>query len=322
MKKILVIFFSLYLMNGTGLCFEKSTSPETEFPQIKPCGFARVLYTVDSQKGKKNGFTISQARLGLKGNICQTVSYAFSIEGTNAEPNNNKALYDVYVDVKSIPRFSLRLGQFKYKLSLENVIADPDLELINKSYVVSNLVSPTRDIGVELSNNFNLSFLKFDWAIAVVNGNGSNTSDDNEAKTVVARFVFSPLRNLNLGGSFYDGAVSAKKTNKDRKCLELKYEFDRLLFKAEYILGTDGSTKEEGYYVTAGYTVMPATVIIVRCEVWDPNLKIVGTRDTRWTFGLNYFLDKNVLIRNNYERKLESPRIKNDLLMTQLQIRF
>jgi len=94
------------------------------------------------------------------------------------------------------------------------------------------------------------------------------------------------------------------------------------LCKAEYLHGKDGSIKKEGYYLTGGYEILPKIFFFTRYDMWDSSLKVIESKNSRWTFGLNYFIDKNVLIRNNYERKVESPSIKNDLVMSELQIKF
>lgn len=308
----------LVLLPVSTQAVEISLPDKPDFPKISPNGFARLRCTIDKTVGAKDGFTIAQARFGLKGDISKDVSFSFTLEGTNTETNNNKALYDVYMDVKSIPYFTVRLGQFKYKFSLEQCIPDADLELINKSDVVSNLVSPTRDIGIEISKGLSTMSLKSNWSVAVVNGSGSNQADEDDYKTVTGRVVFTPVNGLDLGGSIYDGTTSSTSITKDRIGLEVKYEFEKIMCKAEYIWGKDNNTKKEGYYLTVGYTVMPSVVLLTRYEIWDSSLKKVS----RWTFGLNYFLDKNVLLRNNYEQKMESPSIKNDLIMTQLQVKF
>ncbi|MEW6556480.1 MAG: porin [Elusimicrobiota bacterium] len=330
MKKIFWITVFIGWFSRLVFCMETDTNAVEDSPKIKPTGFASVRFTVDTTAGNKDGFTIAQARFGAKGDITKDVAFSFSLEGTNTDTNNNKTLYDIYLDVKSVPYFTLRLGQFKYKFSLENVISDADLELINKSDVISNLVSPTRDIGIELSREFSFSSVKGNIFAGIMNGSGSNQSDENDNKMAVARLVFSPVKGLNLGSSYYDSAISTNTFNKDRIGLEMKYEVETLLCKAEYILGQDDSisegkkttTKKEGYYITIGYTMFSSCVLLARYDVWDSSLKTIGKKNSRWTFGINYFLDKNVLLRNNYEQKTESPSVKNDLIMTQLQVKF
>src|SRR3989339_163777 len=300
MKKWILIFV------GLGLWAAQLFSLENDFPKITPTGFAKARYTIDTTAGAKDGFSIAQARFGIKGDIAKKIFYKFSIETTSRDTENNKSLNDAYMDIKSIPYFAIRLGQFKYKFSLENTIADEDLELINKSDVVNNLVNPTRDIGIEISKSLFLKSLKSDLSVAVVNGSGSNTADENDNKAVIGRILLSPIKNFSFGGSMYSGATSTNTTTKNRLGFEIKYELKKLLCKAEYLHGKDGSIEKEGYYLTGGYEILPKTVFLTRYDMWDLSLSVSENKNNRWTFGLNYFIDKNVLLRNSYERKMES----------------
>jgi len=333
------ILFTLLLVScfNLGFSLETTTNPTSDYPKVQLSGFARIRYTADQTAGKNDSFTNATARFGLKGNISKDVSFTFSLETTNTDTANNKAVYDTYMDLKSIPHFATRIGQFKYKFSLEQCTPDADLELINKSDVVNTLVKPTRDLGIEIAKNFSLFSVKSDLALTLVNGSGSNQEDENQHKTVIGRIVFSPFKGLDFGGSIYDGEVSSatggsKAYTKRRTGLEVKYEIKRFFSKAEYLQGKDdsvyGSLPGEGYYLTAGYTLFPSTVLLLRYDTYDYDAydrtqkKVVGYKNSRWTVGVNYFLDKNVLLRNNYEIKEESPSIKNNLLMTQLQVKF
>jgi len=316
MKKWILIFV------GLGLWAAQLFSLENDFPKITPTGFAKARYTIDTTAGAKDGFSIAQARFGIKGDIAKKIFYKFSIETTSRDTENNKSLNDAYMDIKSIPYFAIRLGQFKYKFSLENTIADEDLELINKSDVVNNLVNPTRDIGIEISKSLFLKSLKSDLSVAVVNGSGSNTADENDNKAVIGRILLSPIKNFSFGGSMYSGATSTNTTTKNRLGFEIKYELKKLLCKAEYLHGKDGSIEKEGYYLTGGYEILPKTVFLTRYDMWDSSLSVSENKNNRWTFGLNYFIDKNVLLRNSYERKMESTSINNDLIMSELQVKF
>jgi hypothetical protein len=154
MKKYFLLCIVLFFSVNTAFSMQISTNADSDFPKINFAGFARVRYTADTTEGAKGGFSIAQARFGIIGDISKNISYCFSLEGTNTETINNKLLYDAYLDIKSIKYFMLRVGQFKYKFSLEQSTPDPDLELIDKSDIVNNCVNPTRDIGIELSRSF------------------------------------------------------------------------------------------------------------------------------------------------------------------------
>ncbi len=321
MKRLFSFTLLFIFCVNLGFSLEITTNTALDFPKLQLSGYTQVRYTADETPGNKDGFSLGMARFGVKGNISTNVSYAFSLEKTNTDTTNSKELYDLYIDVKSIPYFSARIGQFKYEFSLEQCTPDADLELINKSGAVKTLVSPTRDIGIEIARVFSLFSVKTDIALTLVNGSGSNTSDENDPKTAIGRIVFSPFQGLDFGGSVYDGETSTK-TIKTRVGLELKYEIKNFFTKAEYLHGKDASVQSEGFYLTGGFTLFPSLVLLLRYDVWDASLKTIGKKESRLTIGVNYFLDKNVLIRNNYEMKQEDPSKDNNLLMTQLQVKF
>ncbi len=322
MKKYFLLCIVLFFSVKTAFSMQVLTSADSDFPKISFAGFARVRYTADTTEGAKDGFGIAQSRFGIIGNISKNISYCFSLEGSNTDTINNKLIYDTYFDVKSIKYFILRVGQFKYKFSLEQCTPDADLEFIDKSDIVNNSVKPTRDIGIELSRSFSLKSIKSNVFVAILNGSGSNQAEENSQKTVVGRILFLPIVGLSVGASIYDGSVRANSITKNRTGFEMKYEFEKFMCKAEYITGIDETTKQEGYYVTAGYTLIPSVVILLRYDSLDPDINVSNNENSRWTWGVNYFIDKNVLFRNNYEQKMETPSIRNDLFMTQLQVKF
>ncbi|MCU0289714.1 MAG: OprO/OprP family phosphate-selective porin [Acidobacteria bacterium] len=322
MKRASVFFFLLFPLIFTSLFgVETSTSTQAQYPNLMFNGFARVRYTWDFLPGKVDGFSIANARFGIRGDISKYFSYTFNIEGTSGDPENKKMVYDVYIESNIIKNFKIRLGQFKYAFGMEQTTAEADVDFINKAEVVSNLIKPTRDIGLQVSRDIKFSSVGTNLTLAIINGSGSNIEDENNRKTFVGRFLLSPVKRMTLGVSYYDGTTGIA-DKKIRTGAELKLEINRVFVKAEYIAGKDKIIKKDGYYVTFGYTVLPSTIFLVRYDYWDINTGLVGNDLSRWTFGLNYFFGKNVLWRTNYERRIEKPAVKNDVFSTQLQVKF
>jgi hypothetical protein len=321
MKKVFLIILCSMLLFSTLAAFETSTDTTQAYPKLKLSGFGRVRYTVDATPGKSDGFSVAQGRFGISGDITDLFSYTFSLEATNGDPENKKMLYDLYIDTTMVRNFKIRLGQFKYPFGLEQTTPDADLELINKAEVVNNLVKPTRDIGVQVSRELPASWLRSTVTVALVNGSGSNSDDENDRKTFIGRLTLTPLNGLTLGASFYDGTTGSA-DKKSRAGCELKYENNRLLAKGEYIFGKDKSVNKAGYYLTLGYTVLPKTVVLFRYDWWNANKDLADLDISRLTFGVNYFFSKTVLLRTNYELKTEKPSVKNNLFMVQMQVKF
>jgi phosphate-selective porin len=321
MKKIVLILLGSMLLFSVLPAFETSTDTAQPLPKLKLSGFGRVRYTVDATAGKTDGFSITQGRFGVNGDISSDFSYGFSIETTNSDTVNNKMLYDLYIDTTIVRNFKIRLGQFKYAFGLEQTTPDADLELINKAEVVNNLVKPTRDIGLQVSRDLPLDWLRPNVTLALFNGSGSNAEDENNRKTLIGRLTLNPLNGLTVGASYYDGTTGTA-DKKTRGGFELKYENNRLLAKGEYIFGKDKTVNKAGYYVTLGYTVLTGTVVLFRYDWWNANKDLTDLDVSRLTFGVNYFFSKSVLLRTNYELKTEKPSVKNNIFMVQMQVKF
>jgi hypothetical protein len=321
MKKLALMILGSMLLFLALSAFETSTDTTQPFPKLKLGGFGRVRYAWDLTPGKPDGFTVAQARFGISGDIANLFSYAFSVEATNGDPENKKMLYDLYIDTAIIRNFKVRLGQFKYPFGLEQTTPDADLELINKAEVVNTLIKPTRDIGVQVNRELAAAWLRPNITLALVNGSGSNGEDENDRKTFIGRLTATPLNGLTIGASLYDGTTAAA-DRKTRFGFELKYENNRLLAKGEYIFGKDKAMEKSGYYLTLGYSILPQTVVLLRYDWWNPNRDLKDLDVSRLTFGVNYFFNKSVLLRTNYEHKTEKPALKNDIFMIQLQVKF
>ncbi len=320
-KSGIAILLGLWLLAAAVYGFEQSTQTSEEFPKIKPTGYLRIRYTQDQTPGRPDGFNLAAARFGFTGDISKYFSFTFTVEGTNTDNENRKLVYDAFIETTLIRNFRIRLGQFKYGFGLEQTTPDADNDWINKADVVTNLIKPTRDIGIQVSRDLAFGGFRSSFFLALINGSGSNADDENDRKTLLGRLVLNPLPGLFIGSSYYDGTtgVSDKKT---RAGLELKWEWRRLMLKAEYIAGQDKAVKKEGYYLTLGYTVLPRTVLLLRYDTWNPDKSLADKDTARWTFGVNYFFSKTILLRTNYEYKIETPGVRNDVIMTQLQIKL
>ena len=60
---------------------------------------------------------------------------------------------------------------------------------------VVDSITPERDIGVAISGD--ILDEKITYALGVFNGNGINTSDDNDQKDIIGRVVVSPFKGSN-----------------------------------------------------------------------------------------------------------------------------
>ena len=306
---------------------------KTTFPDIKISGYAKINCDWTLSSSSTPTYTIPATRIGLKATVSDDVSYNFSMDSAGG---GTFKLYDSYINLSygRMGFFDARIGQFKYNFSREQSFSDADLELINKSYTILSLVSPTREIGAEISRTFSSIPLKPFIAIGGFNGSGANTPAQNDYGLLTARLIISPMEWFCLGGSYYDGKTGALKTDKKRHGYEICYENRRadgipLLLKGEYIAGLDGSTDKNGYYLTTGYHIFPVAkwaypeiMVLARYDFYDTDSQVSGDEISRLTLGSIFQYDKFYSFRLNYEFRSETPSVSDDLLTFQFQVKF
>lgn len=310
-----------------------SANSDVVSPSVKIGGYAQIRFEATLAENTTPTYTIPATRIELKVDLQDYAAYIFSMDSAGG---GTFKLYDSYIKLsyQEAGFFDARIGQFKYNFSREQSYSDADLELINKSYVVSSLVSPTREIGAEISRSFKNIPLKPFVAVGGFNGSGPNANAQNDYGVLTARAVISPLDGVCIGGSYYDGKTGSLEITKKRHGYEICYENRDghglpILLKGEYIAGLDGSTDKNGYYVTAGYNFFlvqkqepPTITLLTRYDSYDADSSISNDEITRVTLGTILQYNKFYSIRLNYEFRSENPSVSNDLFTCQFQAKF
>src|SRR5258705_12826863 len=130
---------------------------------------------------------------------------------------------DDYISYKATDFLKITAGQFLIPFSEESLTPDRSLETVDRSQVVSALVARKGDIsnglvesignqnGRDVGLMVNGSLIKIenrhvvDYWLALVNGAGINTLDNNSAEDIGGRRIFHPFKILDIGGSYYNG---------------------------------------------------------------------------------------------------------------------
>jgi phosphate-selective porin OprO and OprP len=301
-------------------------------------GYTQVRYQQLQESGKNSGFDIRRARLDLKGTVTPVFGYRLL-----ADFAGSPRLIDAYTEIKLADYIIVTVGQFKIPFSYENLVGDRDMEVIDRSQVVEALVARSkdilgntngRDIGIQAGGKFlNMNGAPLiEYNVAVLNGSGVNVADTaNSNKDLAARLILTPLKGLYLGGSYYNGwdkvskpDVEGKSQVRDRLGFEAGYVLPRFSVRGEYIAGKDGKTDRAGWYLTAGYFVLPQKLqFLVRYDTYDPNNSIAGNISTNYTIGGNFHFNKWSKLQINYTfRAEEGTALKNDYVAVQYQIGF
>lgn len=149
-------------------------------------------------------FSVERARLETDVSLLDYYSLRVQVEFADSPK-----LKDGYIDVHYIPEARVRLGQFKVPFSWEGLQSHKYLDFADRSFAVTNMRA-SRDIGAMLHGELWEDYLQYQ--LAVVNGSGENTGENNSSKDVIGRVVLQPfcrsdnemlsLMLLGLSGAF------------------------------------------------------------------------------------------------------------------------
>lgn len=286
---------------------------------------------------KNSTFLFKRARLGVMGSIPYNISYYVMTELSPVA--GGPQLLDAYITYSPFGKYArFSIGQFKSPYSLELNTPCFALHTINRSTVVNQLASPFRDMGVMVLGTFG----KNDWIsyrVALLNGKGLNTQDDNQNKDLAANIHFTPLKWLTVGASYRGGLVGLKQANGDQDSFK-RYAFDltvnkgNLLVQGEYLFSNDkgviisdggcgGKAAEvttttlattslaeynkSGFWALVQYKTPWNLQAVVKFQTYDPDGTIYDYQgvsqnyvENTTTLGINYFINDWTRVQVNY----------------------
>jgi phosphate-selective porin OprO/OprP len=121
-------------------------------------------------------------------------------------------LQDAYLDLRYLPKMSVRAGKFKAPFGLERLQSSADLMFAERG--LPSDLTPNRDVGIQLGGE--LAGSRLNYALGLFNGAPDGASvdmDNNSGKDFVARVFGSPFPSAGrfqlLGGLGVGFAVSA-----------------------------------------------------------------------------------------------------------------
>jgi phosphate-selective porin len=298
-------------------------------------GLVQTEYEGFQQTGVNNTFLLHRARLDVKGDIDDKWNYEVYTEFAGTTK-----LLDAYTTCKIADFLKFTAGQFKVPYSLESLIADSQLDFIDRSQVVNALSGRSTDVignqnGRDIGIQINGSFVKidgrylFDYTLGLFNGAGYDvTTDNNGHKDFAGRFSVHPITDLKVSADFYNGqgnyGTPAKNQKRDRGGFDARYVVGGLGLQAEYDYGTDGIIKRNGWYGQATYFVIPSRLqLAAKYDTYDPNEIATNVKTNYYTGGVNYFFNNWARLAVDYiDRREEGTQVKNNLFEAQLQVTF
>ncbi|MBU0477058.1 OprO/OprP family phosphate-selective porin [bacterium] len=290
--------------------------------------------TTSSGKKDYDTFKVPDDSLDIEGEITDDWNYGISL--TMNEQDNGSNLRDIWMQWTGLPYAAITAGQF-------NVPFREGVDTIEEVEVVDS-ITPERDIGVAISGD--ILDEKITYALGVFNGNGINTSDDNDQKDIIGRVVVSPfkgsngvLEGLSMGVSVQGGRQPNETSEGityggDRTRIGglLKYEGNianrGFKLQGEYIQqkrdrdDQKADISSNGWYAQATYELSPKWWSVYQYGVYNPNGKSSNDIRRTSTVGIKYTFNEYTSIQMDY-RTLEYPNSKNGQeLLTELTLEF
>lgn len=329
-------------------CDEPSESAEgDDSAKPKIIGFAQPQYEYHFTKDEdlnidnSNTFKFKRARLGITGKIPYDFAYYAMMEFSPfVSSTGNPYLLDVFVSYRRFKWVNVSMGSFKQPFGLEVNTPCSGLHTVERSAVSDQLVAPQRDMGLMLLGGTKQDLVQY--RLALMNGTGLGTKDNNNKKDLIGRVIFHPVEFIGVGGSFRYGYPTKDSLTRTSFAVELEVDYSNFLVQAEYIAdegdynraagggcGADPlvlGDKRSGYYVQAMYRTYMNLHPVIKYESFDTG-DDEGYSLSTITVGLNYFFNDNVRLQANYRYNAEFNDAKNaekpnDAFLIQLQAKF
>ena len=324
--------------------------------RIKLHGYAQAGYSYNHNAiGTTNTFELKRVLFWAEARITDRWSFLFMHDFSSV-------VQEYYTDFRITRNKALtvRVGQFKNGLSLENPLSPTSMEAIDVySEGVTYLTGCGSDplMGVQYGRDLGLSLYgetnngKFRYELDVMNGQGINRKDGNNFKDFILRLEYRPVNGLNLVATgqigrghniLTDGKISVYnptiQTGQDykRNRWTLGFDYKSKAFNAhgEYLEGIDGEVVSRGGYLTGSVPLgTPKVEFVGSYDYFNYNTTL-GLDQHKAIAGLQYWFYKKCRLQVQYVYKsayltgkasepgTEFVHGANHGLMCQLQVRF
>ena len=244
---------------------------------------------------------------------------------------------------------TVRLGQFKNGLSLENPLSPTAMEAIDVySEGVTYLTGCGSDplLGVQYGRDLGLAIFgetndgKLRYELEVMNGQGINKKDGNKEKDFIARLEYRPTKGLNLvatgqlgrghaiANSLYNPEIhEGDNYKRNRWTVGFDYKSADFNRHGEYLEGKDGSATSRGAYVTGAVPVGKGVELVGSYDFFNFNTSL-GMDQHKAIAGVQYWFYKKCRVQLQYVYKSAYTQAgqfvhgANHAIMAQMQIRL
>ncbi|MBR6030747.1 MAG: porin [Bacteroidaceae bacterium] len=321
--------------------------------RIKLHGYAQAGYTYDHKGGTNtNTFDLKRVLFWAEAKITDRWSFLFMHDFSSV-------VQEYYTDYRLTKNkaLTIRFGQFKNGLSLENPLSPTAMEAIDVySEAVTFLTGCGSDplLGVQYGRDLGLSLFgetnngKFRYELDVMNGQGINRKDGNSFKDFIGRIEYRPVKGLNLiatgqigrghaiSTSLYNPNISVGDDYKrNRWTAGADYKSKAFNVHGEYLRGWDGDAHSWGAYVTGSVPLArfgspelgKKLELVASYDFFNFNTSL-GMDQHKAIGGLQYWFYKKCRLqvqyvyKNAYTAGGQFVHGANHSLMCQLQVRF
>jgi hypothetical protein len=198
----------------------------------------------------QNEFAIERvaAPVGITGRLSPVASLRVSADVGAVDP------LDLYANFRWTNGLNVRAGQFVLPLGFE-LMTDPGDELIVNRSLLAGYAAPTSSRDIGLMGGVQKTWFSFYGA--VVNGSGSNLSDNNSRKDICGRLTLSPLADVDgaIALRAYYGWPGAADTAWLTLATEARLARGPLALQAEFQSHSDNRGQNNSMYVQAAWGI-------------------------------------------------------------------
>ena len=314
--------------------------------RIKLHGYAQAGYTYSHKGGENtNTFDLKRVLFWAEARITDRWSFLFMHDFSSV-------VQEFYTDYRITPgkALTVRVGQFKNGLSLENPLSPTAMEAIDVySEAVTFLTGCGSDplLGVQYGRDLGLSLFgetddgKLRYELDVMNGQGINKKDGNNFKDIISRIEYRPVKGLNIvmtgqrgrghavAPSLYNPAIQVGENYKrNRATIGADYKSKAFNVHGEYLEGWDGDAHSWGAYVTGAVPLgLKGLELVASYDFFNFNTDL-GMDQHKAIGGLQYWFYGKCRVQVQYVYKsayiAEGQFVHgaNNGIQCQLQVRF
>lgn len=308
-------------------------------------GYAQGGFNYTHQGGEDKGtFELKRVLFWANARITDRWSFLFMHDFssvvqeyyTDFRITNNKAL-------------TVRLGQFKNGVSLENPLSPTSMEAIDVySEAVTFLTGCGSDplMGVQYGRDLGLSLYgqtndgKLYYEAQVMNGQGINKKDGNKEKDFIARLEYRPVKGLNLVATGQIGRGHAIKESlynpdikegdnykRNRWTVGFDYKSPQFNVHGEYLEGKDGNATSRGAYVIGNVPIGKGVDLVGSYDFFNFNTSLhmdqhKAIAGVQWWFYKKCRFQVQYVYKSAYTQGGQFLHGANHAVMAQMQIRL